>query len=254
LGIDEEEGEDNKERYKFPLLSQSSAGQPPSESGIRLLEISSARPAELLLHATVGGGAGFKLVERCLQAGERLLAAAAASEEKAEICDDLALVVIVSKLAEDGGGLLETVERTLVVAGVPEGQREVIERHRLAASLAELPDEFQSVRVGRNCPLSVAAPTKVGTARVETSGLPAWVGRGRPPRRRQALPLLVGALSRDQNSARESAPPSPQGPLEDPHYPSSPAGQVVVPAREPDNNNPTGAGEEREKDEDDDLA
>lgn len=39
---------------------------------------------------TVGVGTGFKLAERRFQAGERLFAAAAAPEEKAEICDDLA--------------------------------------------------------------------------------------------------------------------------------------------------------------------
>jgi hypothetical protein len=198
-------------------------------------------------------GTGFKLAERRLQAGERLFAAAAAPEEKAEICDDLALVVIVVQLTEDGGSLLETIERPLVVAGVAECQREVIERHRLAASLTELADEFESVCVGRNCAPSVAAPTQVRTAGVETSGLPAWVGRGLPPCRSQALPPeFVGPLPCDQSASRENVPPPRDGALEDPHGPSNLAGQVL-PARERDNANATGGGEEREEREEGDC-
>jgi hypothetical protein len=192
-------------------------------------------------------GAGFKLAERRLQAGERLFAAAAAPEEKAEICDDLAFVVIVVQRTEDGGSLLETIERPLVVAGVAECQREVIERHRLAASLAELADEFQGVCVGRNCPLSVAAPTQVRTAGVQASGLPALVGRGFPPGASQALPPeFVGPSPCDQSASRENVPPARDGALEDPHCPSNLAGQVL-PARERDQANPTGGGEEREE-------
>jgi len=192
-------------------------------------------------------GAGFKLVERRLQAGERLFAVAAAPEEEAEVCDDLALVMIVPQFAEDGGSILETVERALVVPCVAERQGEIIERHRLAASLAELADEFQSVHMGRNCPLRVAAPTQVRTARVETRGLPAWVGRGLPPGGSQALPPeFVGPLPYDQSASRENVPPAREGALEDPHGPSNLAGQVL-PARERDNANPTGGGEEREE-------
>jgi hypothetical protein len=91
-------------------------------------------------------GARLKLEERRLQARERLFPAAAAPVEKAEVCDDLALVVIVAQLADDGGGLLEAVERALVVAGMAERQREVIEHHCLVAQLA---DEFQSLRMTR---------------------------------------------------------------------------------------------------------
>jgi hypothetical protein len=209
--------------------------------------ISSARAPELLLHTTVGVGTGFKLAERRLQAGERLFMAAAAPEEKAEICDDLAFVVIVVQLTEDGGSLLETIERPLVVAGVAECQREVIQRHRLAASLTEPADEFQSVCVGRNCPLSVAAPAQVRTAGVETSGLPAWVGRGFPPSASRALPPeFVGPLPCDQSASRENVPPVRDGALENPYCPSNLACQVL-PARERDNGNPTGGGEEREE-------
>jgi hypothetical protein len=192
-------------------------------------------------------GTGFKLAERRLQAGERFFAAAAAPEEKAEICDDLAFVVMIVQLTEDGGSLLETIERPLVVAGVAECQREVIERHRFAASLTDLADEFQSVCVGRNCSLRVAAPAQVRTAGIETSGLPAWVGRVFPPGASQALPPdFVGPLPCDQSASREKVPPARDGALEDPHGPSNLAGQVL-PARERDNANPTGGGEEREE-------
>jgi hypothetical protein len=191
-------------------------------------------------------GTGFKLAERRFQAGERLFAAAAAPEEKAEICDDLAFVVMIVELTEDGGSLLETIERPLVVAGVAECQREVIERHRLAASLAEPADEFQSVCVGRNCSLSVAAPTQVRTAGVETSGLPAWVGRGLPPCGSQALPPdFVGPVPCDQSASCEKVPPARDGALENPHA-SHLAGHVL-PAREREEANPTGGGEKREE-------
>ena len=199
-------------------------------------------------------GAGLKLVERRLQAGERLFPAAAAPVEEAEVRNDLALVMIVAQLAEDGGGLLEAVERALIVAGVAERQREVVERHRLAASVAELADEFQSVRMGSNCPLRVAAPTKVDTASVELSGLPVWAGRWRRRGSRARPPQVVGALPRDQSAARETAPPGLEGTLNHPHAPSNSAGQGVVSARARDDDNPTGEGEEREKDEGDELA
>jgi len=199
-------------------------------------------------------GTGFKLAERRFQAGERLFAAAAAPEEKAEICDDLAFVVMIVELTEDGGSLLETIERPLVVAGVAECQREVIERHRLAASLTELADEFQSVCVDRNCSLSVAAPTQVRTAGVETSGLPAWVGRGLPPCGSQALPPdFVGPVPCDQSASCEKVPPARDGALEDPHGPSHLAGHVL-PARERDEANPKGGCEKREEGEGDELA
>ncbi len=131
-------------------------------------------------------GAGFKLVERRLQAGERLFAVAAAPEEEAEVCDDLALVMIVPQFAEDGGSILETVERALVVPCVAERQGEI------------LPPEF------------------------------------------------LGPLPCDQSAARENVPPACDGAPEDPHGPSNLAGQVL-PARERDNANPTGGGEEREE-------
>jgi hypothetical protein len=240
---------------RFPYSSfPRNEGVPGSSPGVRLLEISSARAAELLLHATVGMGAGLKLVERRLQAGERLFPAAAAPVEEAEVRNDLALVMIVAQLAEDGGGLLEAVERALIVAGVAERQREVVERHRLAASVAELADEFQSVRMGSNCPLRVAAPTKVDTASVELSGLPVWAGRWRRRGSRAPPPQVVGAVPRDQSAARETAPPGLEGTLNHPHAPSNSAGQGVVSARARDDDNPTGEGEEREKDEGDELA
>jgi hypothetical protein len=61
-------------------------------------------------------------------------------------------------------------------------------------------------------------------------------------------------LPRDQSAARENVPPGREGAPEDARGPSNLAGQVVVPARERDNANPTGGGEEREEGEDDDLA
>jgi hypothetical protein len=192
-------------------------------------------------------GAGFKLAERRLQAGERLFAVAAPSVEEAEVCHHLALVMIVPQFAEDGGGLLETVERALVVPCLAERQGEIIERHCLAASLTELTDEFQSVCVGRNCPLSVAAPAQVRTTGIETSSLPPWVERGLRPAASQALPPeFLGPLPCDQSAARENGPPACDGASEDPHGTSNLAGQVL-PARECDNANPTGGGEEREE-------
>jgi hypothetical protein len=192
-------------------------------------------------------GTGFKLAERRLQAGERLFVAAAAPEEKAEIWDDLAFVVMIVQITEDGGSLLETIERPLVVAGVAECQREVIERHRLAASLTELADEFQSVCVGRNCSLSVAAPTQVRTAGVETSGLPAWVGPGLPPCGSQGLPPdFVGPVPCDQSASREKVPPARDGALEGPHGPSHLAGHVLS-ARDREQANPKGGGEKRKE-------
>jgi hypothetical protein len=60
------------------------------------------------------------------------------------------------------------------------------------------------------------------------------------------LPEFLGPLPCDQSAARENVPPACDGAPEDPHGTSNLAGQVL-PARERDNANPTGGGEEREE-------
>src|SRR6059058_3535395 len=93
-----------------------------------------------VLDLAVGLGVRLELSERELEHLGGSLVASPPSEREREVRDHFAFVLFLAELAEHRRRLLEQVERGAVARAV-EGEREVVERERFRAAVAEIAKE-----------------------------------------------------------------------------------------------------------------
>jgi len=114
-----------------------------------------------------------------------LFTPALSAVNKAQICDDLSLVLFVTEFSEHDERLLELLKRCCFGAPVSESQGEAVERQRLGVLVAEVANDRERDPVLFDCLFGVACASKLRSALVEAERVAPPVARipkrGEPP-------------------------------------------------------------------------
>lgn len=102
---------------------------------------------------------------------QRLFAMTLAAVDKAEVCDDLSLVLFVAQLPKDRHRLLQVLNRRRFGAALSEGQPEVVQGQRLGVLVAEVADDLQRDTMLFGRLLGVASAPKLRSALVQAKRL-----------------------------------------------------------------------------------
>jgi hypothetical protein len=156
---------------------------------------------------------GAELLERRAEAFSRLLAAAAAAVNEADVGNDLTFGLLVVELPEERKRASKVRERRIVVPTSGHGKRKAVQGQCLAALVAELADDLERLPVVIHRSPNISAPAFGCPAGVQASGLPPAPGSAstRPRPRACELPEGGARAGGDPGNAgsRNSGPRDP---------------------------------------------
>jgi hypothetical protein len=161
---------------------------------------------------------GAELLERRAETFSRLLAAAAAAVNEADVGNDLAFGLLVVELPEESKRASKVRERCIVVPTSGHGEREAVQGQCLSSLVAELADDLERLTVVIDrCP-NISSPAFGCPAGVQAGGLPTAAGSAstRPGPRSREFPEGGAGADRDprnassrNSGARNSGPRDP---------------------------------------------
>jgi len=146
---------------------------------------------------------GAELLERRAEAFSRLLAAAPAAVNEADVGNDLAFGLLVVQLPEERKRSSKVRECRVVVATTGHGKRKAVQGQCLSSLVAQLADDLERRAVVINrCP-NISTPPFGCPARVQASGLPPAAGSAsaRPRPRTSELPESGARAGREPRDA-----------------------------------------------------
>ena len=175
----------------------------------------------MLFDPAVVSGLGAEFLERRAEAFSRLLAAAAAAVNEADVGNDLAFGLLVVELPEERKRASKVRECRVVVATTGHGKRKAVQGQCLSSLVAELADDLERLAVVINRRPNISAPPFGCPARVQASGLPPAAGHAsaRPGPRAGELPESGTRAGRDPRDAgpRDLWPRAPKTRKRDRH-------------------------------------
>ena len=156
---------------------------------------------------------GAKLLERRAETFSRLLTAAAAAVNEADVGNDLAFGLLVVELPEERKRASKVRERRIVVPTSGHGERKAVQGQCLSSLVAELAHDLERLTVVIDrCP-NVSSPAFGRPAGVQSSGLPPSPrsASARSGPRASELPECGTRADRDPSNAgsRYSGPRDP---------------------------------------------